>query len=101
MSKPVYKIGAKAYKRDWYLKNKEHVLFKLRKNWLKRLYGLSIEDFDKMFQKQKGLCAICKNPQSESIKSLAVDHCHKTGKVRGLLCNGCNLSVGNYENNKE
>ncbi len=45
-----------------------------------------------MVKKQKGLCAICREVPEK--KRLAVDHCHKTGKIRGLLCNLCNMSIG-------
>lgn len=50
-------------------------------------------DYSVLFEKQKGLCAICGEPPKH--KRLGVDHCHKTGKVRGLLCSPCNLMLGN------
>lgn len=65
-----------------------------RHAWLACLKKFSIteEDYQKMFDKQMGLCAICHKPESE-IK-LAVDHDHDTGKVRGLLCKRCNMGIG-------
>ena len=57
------------------------------------MYGLSIEDYNKMLLLQKNKCAIC---QSEFIKTPHVDHCHDTGKVRGLLCKVCNVSLGGF-----
>lgn len=62
---------------------------KLREN-----YGISLDIYNEMFQKQNGCCAICNTHQSELIVSLSVDHCHTTGKVRGLLCSNCNRGIG-------
>jgi Recombination endonuclease VII len=52
-----------------------------------------MEDYRRMLSKQNGACAICKQVFQET---LAVDHCHTTGKVRGLLCRKCNTGLGNY-----
>ena len=66
-----------------------------RKNYeLKRRFGLSMAQYDEMLKQQSGSCAICGTPP-QSIR-LSVDHCHKTGKVRGLLCWKCNLSIGHF-----
>ena len=70
-----------------------------RKCKLKLKYGMSVEEYDILWEKQKGVCAICGLPeirkhQNGQIVRLAVDHCHKTGKVRGLLCSHCNLMLG-------
>lgn len=62
--------------------------------WLAREYGLTYEFFCKMFQKQDGKCKICGLPQLE--KRLAIDHDHKTGKIRGLLCDKCNRGLGHF-----
>jgi hypothetical protein len=57
------------------------------------MYGITPDEFKAMFEKQKGLCAICGElPRTK--RNLHVDHCHATGKVRGLLCNGCNTGIG-------
>ena len=60
---------------------------------LPRLYGISPEKYWEMNRQQAGLCAICRKP-CRTGKRLAVDHCHKTDVVRGLLCSGCNLALG-------
>ena len=67
----------------------------VRKSNLKRLYGLTIEDYDGMLIAQNGVCAICKEGPSEF--RLAVDHNHETGAIRGLLCNSCNVRLGWFE----
>ncbi len=59
-----------------------------------RKYGLTVVEFDRMYQIQQGCCAICKRHQTAVGKILEVDHDHKTGKVRGLLCRSCNLTIG-------
>lgn len=64
-------------------------------------FNLTNEDYNQMFDNQGGNCAICGKHQSEFKKSLAVDHCHTTSKVRGLLCNNCNLGLGNFKDEIE
>lgn len=54
-----------------------------------------------MFEEQAGCCKICKRHQSEFKKRLDFDHCHETGKSRGLLCNQCNQALGLMKDNKE
>lgn len=56
---------------------------------LKAEYNLTVEQWSKMFQDQKGLCAICEGKG----KKLVVDHCHATGTTRGLLCHNCNRGL--------
>ena len=57
-----------------------------------RKYGLTPEQHVAMFEAQGGLCAICRGEGGK--KGLAVDHCHDTGVVRGLLCGECNIGIG-------
>jgi hypothetical protein len=62
---------------------------------MKRAYGLDFKDYERMLEAQNGVCAICSSPPPNNRKTrLAIDHCHKTGKVRGLLCDKCNRSIG-------
>ncbi len=56
-------------------------------------YGVTKEFVLELYAKQNGKCAICGNP-SQTKRFLHVDHCHKTGAVRGLLCHGCNVGIG-------
>lgn len=70
-----------------------------RKSWdLQRAYGISKADYDRMLAAQGGVCATCKQPQAGS-RRLAVDHCHMTGAVRGLLCTRCNYALGQARDN--
>lgn len=55
---------------------------------LRHTYGISLDEYEAMWRRQCGLCAVCERPESE--KRLAVDHDHVTGEVRGLLCQHCN-----------
>jgi len=66
---------------------------------LKRYYGISYEDYDKLLLSQNNACAICKNPEYR--RRLSVDHCHATGKIRGLLCTKCNVGIGSLNDNIE
>lgn len=68
---------------------------------LKQRYGISIEDYEGMLEKQEGCCAICGVHTSGEEKNLAVDHCHNTGKVRGLLCFDCNTGLGKLKDSEE
>jgi len=71
----------------------------LHKWWfLRKMHNMSKEDFEYLFQNQNGKCAICNSNLSSKI---CVDHNHKTGKVRGLLCNTCNMSLGGFEDNED
>ena len=66
-------------------------------------FGITVEDYEFMFERQGGTCAICGSPETEFVmgvkKRLSVDHCHQTGRVRGLLCSKCNLGLGYFLDN--
>ncbi len=74
---------------------------KVRNTRLKTKYNITIEDYNQMFDNQKGCCAICNTHQSELKKILYVDHNHDTGEVRGLLCHICNSILGYAKDNTE
>lgn len=81
--------------KEYYSKNKEDILANHRNNYLKRKFGITTIIYDNMLKEQNNSCAICKKHTSHFKKRLAVDHNHKTGKIRGLLCYRCNrLYVG-------
>jgi hypothetical protein len=84
--------------RKWQEKNRD----KQRAAHLKRTYGLLWEDYLNLFSTQGGACKICRTRLSTHLQvpmehQIAhVDHCHSTGKVRGLLCNKCNSAIGYF-----
>lgn len=69
----------------------------LKSGQLKHHYGLTIEEYDAMLSSQGHKCAICRRSAQEFTTALAVDHDHKTGKVRGLLCSNCNNGLGRFK----
>jgi len=70
-----------------------------RNNDLKRNYGITLDEHTQMYEEQNGVCAICKEPGDGRWKKLCVDHDHKTGKVRQLLCRNCNMVLGQVGDN--
>jgi hypothetical protein len=65
---------------------------------MKKHYGITIQDYDRMLEEQEGKCAICKGPPT-TFGRLVVDHCHDSKKVRGLLCSHCNRALGGFRDN--
>jgi hypothetical protein len=91
---------------SWYDRNRESILIKHRKGEndvipnrasdLKRKYGITIEQFTELLWQQGGRCACCTVLLVGTQRRLAVDHCHRTGMVRGILCHPCNLGLGQF-----
>lgn len=69
---------------------KKYCSVKRRERTLMENYGMTPSDYDEMYQQQQGACKICE----KNFDQLCVDHCHNTGKVRGLLCQKCNKAIG-------
>lgn len=67
---------------------------------LKKTYGLTSEEYDAMLAAQGGVCALCGNASTHG-KQLCVDHCHKTSKIRALLCDVCNRGLGYFKDDPE
>jgi len=81
----------------WFLQlspGKRHALY--FRTWLKRTYGITPSDYMELWCSQGGKCAIC-----DRAKKLVVDHDHKTGDIRGLLCTAHNRALGNFQDNPE
>lgn len=88
------KVKIKITKDVWKKNNKEKMAIYDRRKWLKRYYKMTLEEYDKLVFNQNGVCAIC---GKKSKKRMAVDHCHITNKIRGLLCLNCNTKLGWYD----
>ena len=79
------------------------VIVAKREDRLRLLYGISLEEYADRVQRQGGTCAICKKaPNVRTIRGVVqpvfvVDHDHVTGRVRGLLCDRCNFTLGRFE----
>ena len=76
------------YAKRWRKENPD----KAKNNDLRTNFGITLEDYSKMHKEQNGMCAICGSKDDK--QALSVDHCHTTGKIRGLLCNQCNRGLG-------
>lgn len=93
--------GRAAYGKEYHIANPE----KYREHSLKKSFGLTLRDYEDMLIAQRGCCAICNRRERMKRKgkdvALAVDHCHATGDIRGLLCTMCNKGLGQFEDNIE
>lgn len=89
---PEYQDKGRARCRAWWAANKDEYNARRRTKQHKR-YGISDEEYQALLARQGGVCGICKKKR----RPLCVDHCHITGKVRGLLCHKCNLGLGHYD----
>jgi hypothetical protein len=96
-----------AQMREWSAKKREANPDYYRNYDLLKKYGITFADYSQMLTAQDGVCAICGNPETRvdkrlnRVSSLAVDHCHTTGKVRGLLCHACNAALGHVSDSVE
>jgi hypothetical protein len=68
---------------------------------IRRQYGITLADYEQMLHEQNYKCAICGNEDEVEGRRLAIDHCHNSGKVRGLLCGKCNRALGLFYDNQE
>lgn len=84
--------------RDYQARYREANAETLRHKERERRFGINSETYSQMLQSQSGVCAICGNPETATrlgvVKALSVDHCHTTGRIRGLLCSDCNTGIG-------
>lgn len=87
----------KQYNKEYRIKNPH----KNKENHLKLKFGMTLEDYNNRLISQSHKCAICYIDEVTNQKALAVDHCHTTGKIRGLLCDSCNLGLGIFKDNQE
>lgn len=79
--------------RRWRQRHPETAKQRARDKEYQRKYGITLAHYDEMLKAQQGVCAICAT-SCDTGMNLAVDHCHNTKKVRGLLCKNCNTAIG-------
>jgi len=79
------------YLREWRRKNESYV----RDREYQKRFGITLKEYERLIAKQEGVCAICHAVPGR--RRLEVDHCHSTGRVRGLLCEVCNRAIGLFE----
>jgi hypothetical protein len=93
----------RAYNKAYWRDNKDKLRVRERQGRLKKEYGLSIQDYEKLLGSQGGVCKICLryNSRKGLNGTLIVDHDHDTGVVRGLLCHGCNVGLGHFRDSPE
>lgn len=80
----------------------EREFMRKRQSYLRTQFGITHEDYEALLASQGGVCAICgtRDP-GRSSPYFHVDHCHVTSEVRGLLCNGCNLGLGHFKDDRD
>jgi hypothetical protein len=93
----ICKVCSKKRTTKWY----KRLSFSSKRNrQLKAVHGLSLQDYNHLYDIQNGVCAICGKSETRKTKNticpLSIDHDHKTGKVRGLLCSLCNTGFGSF-----
>ena len=107
LCKPCKRVKSAAWRsenpdhnQEWRAQNKLSRQEYERERTLRRHYNMSLNDYSDMLTSQGGVCAICGLPPTNGQgKILHVDHDHATGKIRGLLCHGCNTSLGHFQDN--
>jgi len=102
----------RAYVNEWYARNRERVSAQrnewarnnpgkraqtCRANNLKRKYGLTLDEWERLFDAQGRVCAICKTDTASRNGRWHTDHCHATNKVRSILCHDCNTGLGKFK----
>lgn len=95
-----------AYQKEWHKNNPTYHTDYINSNHgqstnLFRKYGITKDQYNSMLAEQNGNCKICKTHYTKFKRDLHVDHCHQTGKVRGLLCVCCNTGLGKFKDSIE
>ena len=103
-----YLLRSKNYytknKKELTLKNKTYALEnkeKIKSAKMRRKFGIAIEEKILLFAKQGNKCAICSCAENNVGRDWDIDHCHKTGKIRGILCSNCNRGLGLFQDSSE
>lgn len=89
-----------AFHAKYYQDNTEKVKLRNKTIWVKRKYGFSLNELAKIRDNQQNKCAICEE-ELKAGSDVHVDHDHKTGKVRGILCRWCNTGLGQFKDSEK
>jgi hypothetical protein len=95
----------RARQSNYRAENVDQETIRRKRNSLRYNFKISIDEFNRMKEEQDNKCLICKNPEvaihprKKTIQDLSVDHCHKNGTIRGLLCTQCNNGLGRFKDN--
>lgn len=94
-----HKLERRSYDQAYYRRNPD----KWRDEQLRRKFGITIENYRIILDQQDGKCLICLRSAADfpGQRWLAVDHCHATGQIRGILCHSCNRAVGLFQDNPD
>lgn len=88
---------------QWFYDNRERSLANQRARRMRKEYDLEVEEYEALLIRQDHRCAICGEKETTirggKLQTLSVDHCHDTGRIRGLLCNTCNRAIGLFKDN--
>lgn len=107
---PARKEQARQRSHSYYHQHRETVLAKMRargaaggwlNNRLRKKFGIDLREYQRLHDLQGGNCALCGQPERTRQRRLAIDHCHATHRVRGLLCHHCNTGLGNFMDSPE
>lgn len=107
ISNPDSREKRKLYMRKWMAEKREKDPSYEHDQTLHKQYKIRVEEYNSILEKQGGVCAICKESEksiahtSNKVRNLTVDHCHITGKIRGILCSRCNRGLGFFRDNIE
>jgi hypothetical protein len=88
-------------KKRWRAANPERNREANRAQKIGAKYGITVEQRDALLVSQGGVCAICRGDNSYCKHNWSIDHCHETGKVRGILCGRCNTGLGQFKDSVE
>lgn len=96
------RLNARKWRQTWSPEKRVVEAAKKRASAFRRKYGITPEGYDAILAAQEGRCALCpRTAQQEHHNHLNVDHAHKTGRVRGLLCTPCNHALGVFGDSEE
>lgn len=100
-----YDYSSKEDRKAYLKAHREQYPLAWKNSYLQQSFGITLQEYGEKLVEQAGKCAICDRQETHmrngKVKALAVDHCHETGKIRGLLCSDCNTGLGKFRDDPE